>query len=143
LSHPKIESVLPDEEPMRHAGWLALLVAVLGMTGCVTARATMLTPDRPPPVPENEVTIYLTADEVPPECVRIALIHASGDVDMTNEQQMFTAARRRAGKVGANAIVLGSMRDPRMDTRVAAELLGISAERKGEMIGYRCPSSAA
>jgi hypothetical protein len=120
---------------------LILLPVIATLTGCVTARATMLTPDRYEPVHEDAVTVFLNATEVPESCVRIALIHASGDPSVTNERQMITAAKRRAGKIGANAILLSEIRDPRMDTRVAAEIFGVPADRKGEMLGYRCPDA--
>lgn len=114
-------------------------IALLLLAGCVSARATMLTANSYAPVPENEVRIFLNEDEAPAECERIALIHTEGDADTTNESQMITAARRRAGKVGANAIVLGTVRDPSTGTRVAGAIFGIPANRKGQMLALRCP----
>jgi hypothetical protein len=99
----------------------------------------MLGGTRYAPVPENEVQVFLEETEVPETCERIALIHTAGDVESTSKQQMISAARRRAGKVGANAVLVTDIRDPKMGTRVAATVFGISAERKGEMYGYRCP----
>jgi hypothetical protein len=118
---------------------LLILLLAIGVVGCVSAQTTMLTPSRYAPVPASEVHVYLSDDEVPPGCERIALIHAAGDVNLTNEQQMITAARKRAGRAGANAVVIRSMRDPGLATVVAAEILDLRADRKGEMIGYRCP----
>jgi hypothetical protein len=119
-------------------GVLALLL-ISTLAGCVTARATMLIPSRGAPVPEDQVFVYLDSDELPDGCVRVALIHAQGNVDITHEQQMIRAAKRRAGKVGANAIVLERIRDPSTGTRVAAEVFGLPADRKGQMIAYHCP----
>jgi hypothetical protein len=98
----------------------------------------MLTPDRYAPVPEEQVRVYLAEDEVPEQCERIALIHAEGPPDATTRPQMIRAAQRRAGKIGANALLLSSIRDPRFGTRVAAEVFGVSADRKGQMVAYRC-----
>jgi hypothetical protein len=105
----------------------------------VSAQATILSPHRYPAVAEREVHVYLNVLEMPPTCERIALIHTSGNVDWTNERQMINAAKRRAGKAGANALTLTSLRDPTTGTRVAAEVLGLPAERKGQMVAYRCP----
>lgn len=58
---------------------------------------------------------------------------------MTDERQTINAAKRRGGKVGANAIVLDTLGDPGMGTRVAAEMFGLPAERKGRMVAFRCP----
>jgi hypothetical protein len=118
---------------------LAAAIA-LGLTGCVTAHTTMLTPSSFPPVPENEVYIHLHPDELSDACVRVALIHAEGSAKWTNERQMIEAARRKAGKAGGNALLIRSVTDPNTVTRIAAELLdGLPADRKGEMIAFRCP----
>lgn len=129
--------------PMRVVKRLVILSALTALTGCVSARATLLTPNRHAPVPANDVYVYLQADEVPSGCERVALIHAEGDASATNEQQMIAAARKRAGKVGANAILIDELRNPRMGTRVAAEVFGLPADRKGQMIAFRCPDPAS
>jgi hypothetical protein len=122
----------------RHHQILTLSLA-LGIAGCVSAQATMLTPNRYAPVPSREVQVYLGVEEVPAECERIALIHAAGNANWTNEQQMISAARKKAGKAGANAVLIRTLRDPGLGTLVAAELFDLPADRKGELIGYRCP----
>jgi hypothetical protein len=122
--------------------YVAPIAAVL-LTGCVSAQATMLGSHRYAPVPSSEVHVYLSAAEVPEACERIALIHTQGDAETTNERQMIAAARRRAGKVGANAVQLENVRDPSTGTRIAAAVIGISAERKGEMLALRCDTEAA
>jgi molybdopterin synthase catalytic subunit len=117
------------------------------LAGCVSARHTMLVPGgQQPPVAEDQVTVYLQETEVPATCTRYALIHTSGDVDMTDETQMINAAKRRAGKIGANAIALGAVREPSSGRRVAAAVFGVSQDRKGQMVAYRCgdtPAAAA
>ena len=118
---------------------IAVLLAPLAMAACVQASATYLTPRQNlAPVPEDSVRVFLASDSIPPNCERYALINTSGDADMTNESQMVNAAKRRAGKIGANAIQLQGSRDPRMGTRVLAAVVGISANRKGEMLAFRC-----
>jgi hypothetical protein len=124
-----------------HSNLTLLAAAIaLGLTGCVTAHTTMLTPSSFPPVPENDVYIHLHPDELSDACVRVALIHAEGSAKWTNERQMIEAARRKAGKAGGNALLIRSVTDPNTVTRIAAELLdGLPADRKGEMIAFRCP----
>jgi hypothetical protein len=118
-----------------------ILTLALGLGACVSAQTTMLTPGRYAPVPAPEVHVYLSEEELPDGCERIALIHAAGNVNWTNEQQMISAATKRAGRAGANALVIRSMRDPGLATVVAAEILDLPADRKGQMIGYRCPEA--
>ena len=117
----------------------AALLAPLAAGACVQASATYLAPRQNlAPVPEDSVRVFLATDSIPPNCQRYALINTSGDADMTNESQMVNAAKRRAGKIGANAIQIQSTRDPKMGTRVVAAVVGISANRKGEMLAFRC-----
>jgi hypothetical protein len=124
---------------MRTTHCLLTLSTGIALTGCVTAHTTMLSPNRYAPVPASDVHLYLEPEEVPAECERIALIHASGDVNLTNERRMIAAARKRAGKAGANAVAIRSMRDPGLGTRVAAEVFDLPADRKGELLAFRCP----
>jgi hypothetical protein len=127
---------------MRPSLKLPMLTLLFMATGCVSAQTTMLTPGpRHGPVPAEAVEVYLAESELPEGCQRIALIHAAGDAWWTSENGMIAATRKRAGRAGANAIVLQSIRDPSTGTRVAAALFGIPAERKGQVFGYRCPES--
>jgi hypothetical protein len=118
-------------------------VAVLLAGGCVSARATMLNPARSyAPVPEREVRIYTSEERLPDGCERVALIHAEGDAGSTNRPQMLNAARRRAGKVGANALLIREVREPATSTSVAAVVFGTPADRRGEMMALFCPDGA-
>jgi hypothetical protein len=129
---------------MRSKITLLAIAAAIGLTGCVKAHTTMLTPSRFAPVPADEVYVHLHPDELSDDCVRVALIHAEGSAKWTNERQMIEAARRKAGKAGGNALLIRSVTDPNTVTRIAAELLdGMPADRKGEMIAFRCPAAEA
>jgi hypothetical protein len=117
------------------------LLAVALVSGCVSARATMLNPTRShAPVPEREVRILTTEEALPEGCERVALIHAEGDAGTTNRPQMLNAARRRAGKVGANVLLIREVREPATSTSVAAVVFGTPADRRGEMLALRCPT---
>src|SRR4051812_13024072 len=118
---------------------LLVLVAPLALGACVTANATMLGPrQNRAPVPEDEVRVFLPEDEVPASCERLAIINTSGDADVPNESQMIRAAKRRAGKLGANAIQIRRTREPGPGTRIASAVLGFPADRKGEMLAFTC-----
>jgi len=120
---------------------LALLIAPLALGACVSANATMLGPRQSrAPVPEDQVHVFLPEDEVPATCERLAIINTSGDADVTTESQMIRAARRRAGKLGANAIQLRSTREPGTGTRIASAIgvPGVAANRRGEMLAFDC-----
>ncbi|HET6764545.1 MAG TPA: hypothetical protein VFH27_12765 [Longimicrobiaceae bacterium] len=119
----------------------AVVLAAVVLTGCVSARATMLGPTaQRAPVAEDQVRIYLAADSVPSSCERIALIDLEGSAQMTNETQMLRAGRRRAGKIGANAIKMGDqVKEPGTGRIVASALLGVSANRKTQFTAFICP----
>jgi hypothetical protein len=118
----------------------ALLAAPLALGACVSASATLLGPRQHlAPVPEEQVRVFLPEDSIPAACARFALINTSGDADMTNESQMVRAAKRRAGQLGANAIQLRGTREPGTGTRIASAIIpGVTADRKSEMLAFRC-----
>jgi hypothetical protein len=119
---------------------LPLLIAPVLLGACVSANATLLGPrQNRAPVPEEEVRVFLPEDSIPSTCERFALINTSGDADMTDESQMIRAAKRRAGRIGANAIQLRSTREPGTGTRIASAIIpGVTANRKGEMLAFHC-----
>jgi hypothetical protein len=115
----------------------------LALAGCVTAQATMLGPNlNYAPVPEAEVRVFLREDLVPGNCTQYALIHTTGSADWTNETDLIAAARRRAGKIGANAVLLGEVRDPKAGTRFVAAIFNVPANQKGQLLAYRCEDTA-
>lgn len=89
-------------------------------------------------VPETEVRVFLADETVPETCQRYALLTLEGNANMTNQAQLISAARRRAGKVGANAVQLAPTEEPSTARQVASAVLGISANRRGEMVAFRC-----
>lgn len=123
---------------MKHAQWT--VAAVLVLAACVSVSKSIL--DRSmmaTPVPADEVHVYLPGDSVP-ECRRIAILSAKGDVDMTNEGQMIDKLRKEAGKLGANAIILGQIEEPGTGAKVAKAFLGTSADRRTQAIAVFVPS---
>lgn len=123
---------------MRAARWLVGLVLLLA--ACVSVNKSIL--DRSmmdSPVARDDVHVYLPGDTLP-EYRRIAILTAEGDVDTTDEGQMIDKLRQEAGKLGANAIILGDMDDPGTGARVAKALLGTSANRKTQAIAIYAPS---
>jgi hypothetical protein len=117
-----------------------LVGLTLLLSACVTVNKTVL--DRSfmaAPVAKEAVHIYLPGDEVP-EHTRIAILHAAGDVELTDESEMIDKLREEAGKLGANAIVMGELKDPGTGAVVASAILGTNAERKGQAIAIFVPS---
>lgn len=110
------------------------LLCFFVLTGCVQTQATMLDPTDRPAVPEDLVRVYRTSESIQCEYVEVAIIHAQGGANYTNENQMITAAKKRAGKIGANGVVLGTVNEPGAGAMVAGAIFGVSPTRRGEML---------
>lgn len=121
---------------------VAALALVLG--ACVSTNAVKLGvgPVRPP-VAESAVAVYRTANQVPGRYEEVALLNSSGESSWTNEEKMLNSMRKKAGQMGANAIILDAISEPGAGAKVAAAVLGVGTERKGKAIAiYVLPTAA-
>ena len=123
---------------------LAWLVGLAFLGGCVSAQVISLGPKTSyPPVPVSEVQVFLTEEDVPGPFEKLALIKLSGDVDYTNESEMVAKAKEEAAKIGANGIILGETKEPSTGAKIAGEVFGVSAERKGQVVAIRFTTSSS
>ena len=123
---------------MKRIHWV--VASLLLLTACVSVNKSVL--DRSmmgSPISRDEVHVYLPGDSLP-EYRRIAILNAKGDGDMTNEGQMIDKLREEAGKLGANAIILGETEDPGTGAKVARAFLGTSANRTTQAVAVFVPS---
>ena len=127
-------------------GITATLLFTLAIVGCVSTNASMLgtaTAKRPIVLP-IDVALYRTADQVPGKYEEVALLNSSGDSNFTNESKMFESMKKKAGEVGANAIILDALSEPSGGAKVAAAIFGVSAQRKGKAVAiYVFPAQPA
>lgn len=130
---------------MKRMFWLATLVVASSLlVGCVTTNATVLgtATEMRPAIPPERVAIYRLANQVPGSYEEIALLNSSGDSGFTNEAQMFESMRKKAGELGANAVILDAVSEPGAGAKVAAAIFGVSAQRKGKAVAiYVFPGS--
>ena len=115
------------------------LVALLFLAGCIQVSKTVLMDRSSQPVPKQSVYVFLADDSIPASCERVAILHGSGDEDLTNEGDMIDKLRSEAGKLGANALQLRTMEDPGTGERVASAILGTEADRDSEALALWCP----
>lgn len=114
---------------------LLIVLICLFFISCVSVSAVKLgTVTERPPIPADEVIVYRTADQVPFEYEEIALLTAKGEAGWTDEEDMFNAMRKKAGKLGANAIILDAISEPSAGAKIAGAVLGTGAERKGKAV---------
>ena len=118
----------------------AALLLTLLVLGCVSVGKSVLDSSfQSSPVPRDDVFVYLEADEIP-EHTRIAILDAKGDTDWTDAGDLVNSLRKEAGKLGANAIILGDVEDVGTGAKIGKALLGTSANRKNRAIAIYVPS---
>lgn len=116
----------------------SLLFALLFLlSGCITMQTTTLGPTNFPPIPADQVWVFFSEDEIEDDFTRVALFHLEGDANWTQESKMIEKAKKKAGEMGANAIVLRNMHEPSDGTKIASEILGTTAERRGAIVAVR------
>jgi hypothetical protein len=121
----------------RNSFFLALPLLLLA-SACVSVSASRLgAGTRYPEVPKGQVLVFDTEADVPGEFEKVALLYVSGDANSTSHRQMIEAARKKAGRLGANAIILSEFQDPKFGTRVASVIFDVPVERRTQMIAIR------
>lgn len=119
----------------QHRTILAILLLAASAAACVTTNATRLGggPARPQ-VNADDVVLYRSADQVPGSYEEVAILHSEGEASWTNEEGMYRSMRKKAGEMGANAIILDALSEPSAGAKIAGAFLGTGAERKGRAI---------
>jgi len=115
---------------------------VVLLTACVAVSKTVLTDEfRAAPVPPGQVDLRMASlgDSIPSDCVRVAILYAAGDEDMTNEGEMLDKLRQEAGKLGANMVFVQRMEDPGAVERISSGIFGTTSDRDSESIALHCP----
>ena len=123
--------------------FVVLAALVVLCAGCVSTNAVQIgTTPRRVAVPWKAVAVYRTADQVPGKYEEIAFLVSTGDALWTNENAMWNSMKKRAGKMGANAVILDALSEPSAGAKVASAFLGVwGAERKGRAVAiYIFPS---
>ena len=116
------------------------LLAVLAAAACVSVNKSILAPNPTGRTfGEQQVYVYFEDDEIP-EHTRLAILNAEGDVDTTDESDMIDKLREEAGKLGANAIVLGDMQEPGAGARIAGAVFDVETYRETQAIAIYVPS---
>lgn len=110
------------------------LIATL--SACVTTNAARLgtATENRPALPAQSVALYRLASQVPGRYEEIALLNSSGDSGFTDEARMFESMKKKAGELGANAVILDAVSEPGHGAKVAAAIFGVSAQRKGKAL---------
>ncbi len=113
----------------------ALVASMIFLTSCVAVNVTRLgTGPSRPRIPADQVAVYRTADQVPDRYEEVALLNGRGDSMWSSESAMFRRMKKKAGRLGANAIILDALSEPSAAAKIAGAVLGVGVERKGRAI---------
>lgn len=111
----------------------ALFVALL-LSACVTTQATRFVDVDLPPVAPKDVVIFETLDDIPTEYVKVGYIYMQGSSTFTDEAQMMEAARKKAGSMGANGVVMREVKEASQGEKIAAAVFGWGTQRRGKVL---------
>lgn len=112
-----------------------LAAALLG--ACTSTGAVLLDAGPGPERHPDQVRVYLHEEDVPGDYEQIALVTSRSDASWADETHLIRAMQRRAARLGADAIILGEIRDPGTLERVAEVLTDYEAERRGRAVAIR------
>jgi hypothetical protein len=108
---------------------LTLVVVLAGGLACYSTSVTNLQPEAAlaeyPPVSEDSVRVYMAEDELEGcEFERLALIHGETGVnpDLTSDAGVINSMKEKAGKLGANGLLLGEQGSSYMRSHDAVAL---------------------
>jgi hypothetical protein len=126
------------EFPMKIRAALLSLIAAILLAACTTTSAVLLGGSGTyPELNPAEVRVFLRERDVPAEYERIALVTAKSDAGWSDETDLIRAMRKRAAKLGANAIIIGDISDPTTLERVAEVLTDYEPQRRGRAVAIR------
>jgi len=118
----------------------AACLVVLVLAGCVSVNKSILAPNPTGRTfSTQQVYVYLEGDSVP-EHTRLAILNARGDIETTDESDMIDELRKEAGKLGANAIILGELEEPGTGARIVGAVFDVPTERETQAIAIYVPS---
>jgi hypothetical protein len=88
-----------------------------------------------PPVEPERVRIFTDTTELAEyDYERVAVLNASGDYKWINDEDMYEAIRKKAGEIGANAVLYVQAQDPTTEEKVWNILVRMPADRKAEVV---------
>jgi len=107
------------------------------LSGCVSTSVTKLDPNANyPKVDQDNVSVYMTPKDIPCDFKKVAMINTKAGYGWKTEKSI-KAARKKAGEMGANGLVIDKIKDPGTGDKVANFFLGTGANKKGTYVAIR------
>jgi len=122
--------------------WMLWLTPVL--VACVSTNAALLNPSlKLAPVCPDGVQVFTDSSKVRKPYTEVAVLNSKGSSEGTSEGGMIKSQRKKAAALGANGVILGSMKDASTGAKIANAFLGTGANRKGNAIAIYIPSDTS
>ncbi|HEV7836884.1 MAG TPA: hypothetical protein VGO75_02370 [Gemmatimonadaceae bacterium] len=125
---------------------VGVLILAAATSACVSVQtnSTLIDPAaRLARTCSESVKLYLSPDSVQQPYRQVALMNSAGQVNLTNQAEMYASLREEAAEVGANGILLGAIEEPNAITLVAANTTNTSLARKAKAMAIWVPGDAA
>ena len=117
------------------------VLTVFLLAACVSVNKSVLDASfQNTPVPQEKVAVLLASvgDSLPEACTRVAILHASGAEDWTDEADIVNKLRDETGKLGGNTVFIQDIVDPGAGERFASALFGTTSDRDSDAIALFC-----
>jgi len=115
---------------------IAICFALI-FVSCISTKAVLIDPSAHvrPKVEPNAIRIIMDEAELDDlEYIKVAMIESTGNSGWTNQTKMIESMRKKAGELGANAILMPDITEPGSGAKIAGAIFGTGAERKGNVI---------
>ena len=105
------------------------------LVACMATKAVRLGDHVSRPIIQwQQITVYRTADQVPARYDEIGLLMTTASTIWTSEKGMWNSMKKKAAKLGANAIILDAISEPSAGAKIAGAIFGIGINRKGKAV---------
>lgn len=118
--------------------YIISITLLLVTTSCVKTSVTKLATKDYQPVRPDNVRIIMDESEVPDNFQKVALIKTKLNYNF-KDKKAHKKARKKAGELGANAVILKGMDEPGTGGKVTSAILGVGGQTEGNMVAIYVP----
>jgi len=112
-----------------------LIITTFIFSACMSTKAVRLGGEHlAPTVAWRQIEVYRSADQIKGDYKEIALLVTTADTIWTSEKGMWNSMKKKAAKMGANAIILDAVSEPGAGAKVLGAVLGVGTDRKGKAV---------
>ncbi len=117
--------------------FVTLSLVTFFVFGCVSVNYTKLGNNDYNPIEPSTVIVYMDPSDVPVKFEKIGLLNSTGSSTFTNEKSLIDAMKEKAGQMGADAIILGTMEDADWFQKAVGAYLNVPTKRHGQALAIR------